>query len=197
MNDKLLGLLAATLLAGPMVADAATLHFDGNITYHNDVIVVGFTLDAPATNVRVWTDSFDNAVNFDPITALWNASTGTLISENDDNPNVDTASQTYYDSGFSLAALAAGSYYFTVAAYANFALGSQFSDGFAYDSQTPIALSSWCQPASHCGMGTYWSVWLDGVTSAEVVSTVPEPTTVALLGFGLAGLGLSRRRKTD
>lgn len=188
-------LVAATLLAGPMAVDAATLHFDGNIAYHNDVIVVGFTLDAAATNVRVWTDSFDDAVNFDPITALWNASTGALISQNDDNPSVDAATQTYYDSGFTLASLAAGSYYFTVAAFANFALGSQFSDGFRYDSEAPIALTSWCQPASHCGMGTYWSVWLDGVTSGEVISSVPEPATLSLVGFGLAGLGLSRRRK--
>ena len=69
MKKKLLAGLATGLfmmgIAGS--ASAASFTFDGNITYHNDIVQIGFSLDNDATDVRVWTDSFMNATNFDPI----------------------------------------------------------------------------------------------------------------------------------
>lgn len=44
-----------------------------------------------------------------------------------------------------------------------------------------------------CGATTRSVVWTFAVASRD--ATVPEPGTVALLGIGLAALGLSRRRK--
>jgi hypothetical protein len=191
-------LISAGLLAVAAPSQAATFHFTGTITYHNDVVTIPFTLDADATDVRVYTDSFHSALNFDPITALW-AGNGTLIAQNDDNPYINPAVQTYFDSGFSLSTLAAGDYFFTVATYSNWASGTNFSAGFTYSNQTPIPLTSWTQPASHFNMGNQWSVWLEGVSSAtnpnDPGSDVPEPSLLALLGLGLLGLGASRLRK--
>jgi hypothetical protein len=38
---------------------------------------------------------------------------------------------------------------------------------------------------------------IQGVSFDALLTTVPEPGTLALLGLGLAGLGLSRRRKAN
>ncbi|KQW40396.1 hypothetical protein ASC76_02880 [Rhizobacter sp. Root404] len=187
-------------------ANASDFHFTGNITNNTDVIQVAFHLDNAATNVAVWTDSFLNGINFDPITALWNVSAGgTLMGENDDNASIDPSTQTYYDSGFVLPSLAAGDYLFTVAAFPNFAAGNTLSQGFQLDGTTPIAIADWCQPAAaDCNAprlnqkGTFWSVRLSGVDSATVPPTtppVPEPETYALMLAGLAITAWAVRRR--
>ena len=198
---KLMIAAAVAALAGN--AQAALFNFTGNITYNTDVVQINFSLLNDATNVRVWTDSFKSGLNFDPITALWNLTTGARIAEDDDNDDVNPATQTYYDSGFTLASLAAGEYAFTVAAYANFA-GDSLSDPFAYETNgvTPVAIPDWCQPASdNCQnqKGTFWSVWLDGVDNAsnpdDPGNDVPEPGTMLLAGLGLSALAFVGRRK--
>jgi hypothetical protein len=153
------GFFIAAIVASLSVdGNAATFNFTGTISSANDVVTVPFTVDTAATNVRVWTDSFQSAANFDPITALWNATTGALLGQNDDNDTINPATQSYYDSGLAFGTLAAGSYFFTIAAFSNFAHGPNITDGFYNDG------SFYDYP------GRNWSVWLDGISSAS------EPT---------------------
>lgn len=104
----------------------------------------------------MWTDSYINGANFDPIVNVWHKNV--RIAQNDDNPTIDPANQTRYDSGIRLANLAVGTYVFTVSAYANFSTGANIGNGFLYDNQAPIPLDNWCQPASHCDMAKHFSL---------------------------------------
>lgn len=181
-------------------ANAALLNFTGDIEYHNDVVYTYFTLANDTTDIDIWTDSFQEGTNFDPIMTLWD-SAGNFIAENDDDDTINPATQTDYDAGFSSISLSAGDYFFTIATFDNFSDGSNISDGFLYDSETPIALEEWNQPANDVDMGPYWSVWLNGVdransTISSVVTPVPEPASLALFGLGLAGICFSRKKKT-
>lgn len=187
-------LISSACLLLSTQASSAVFNFTGEIEFHNDVIQTSFTLQNDAVGVRIWTDSYQGGANFDPITALWDEN-GNKLFENDDNSSVNPATQTIFDSGFSLANLAAGNYIFTIATYNNFSVSSLLSDGFSFDSEQPVGLSDWCQPASSCDMGGDWSLWLDGVDSASV-SPIPEPSTYALMlgGLGLVGFMAVRRR---
>ncbi len=182
------------------LAFAALFTFDGNITYHNDIVKIGFTLNGKTSDAKVWTDSYQNGVNFDPVTALWKkaGSDFTLIGFNDDDDTI-APGQTGYDSGFSLASLDAGEYLFTVGTYNNLNKGNLLSQGFVYDDDIPVVLTDWKQPANNNNMGSYYRVNFAGVSSAGnpgLVDPVPEPATMAIFGLGIIGLSaLGYRRK--
>jgi len=193
LNKLLAGLF---VLGFSAATQAATFTFSGNIANHNDIVRVDFNLANDANNVRVWTDSFlapsplQPGTNFDPITALWNTNTGARLGENDDNPNI-APGQTRFDSGFSLASLAAGDYFFTMAVFPNFSNGTNISNGFRSDAETPRALTT----------GTFWRINLDGVDGAAGPvnpnpSEVPVPGAVWLFGSALLGFAGFGRKKT-
>jgi len=161
------------------------MNFDGFISDYNDVVVTEFTVSSDQM-VSAWTDSFDSGANFDPITALW-AGDGSFIIQNDDNSGINPATQTYFDSGI-VQFLTAGTYFFSISVYNNFANpGLNILSGAS-------PFSGGCNGCTS-GPGLYYSQWFDGIESAQVISAVPEPASIALLGLGLAGLGFSRKKK--
>lgn len=188
----------ALLLAGALAHTASRADdftVSGQISFHNDVVQVDFTVAAPGP-VKIWTDSWQSGLNFDPTAALWVAS-GTdfaLLAVVDDDDTV-ASGQGFYDAGFSLPALAAGSYRVTVAAAFNAPLGTLLSQGFEYGTQTPILLSEWNQPSydpnANDQKGSFWRVNLANVDAA---AAVPEPGQWLLLGLGLAMIGWRSNR---
>ncbi|MDN3651689.1 DVUA0089 family protein [Thalassotalea ponticola] len=187
MKQKLLIIFIAILSLSMTAKSSANLiHLEGEIEYQTDVVHISFSIAQDTSDLRFWTDSFMNGLNFDPIAALWDSS-GVYIGQSDDNPFVNPETQTVYDSGFSLSFLAAGDYILTIASYSNFASGSHLSEGFRYDSLDPVPIEQ------HWTRGTgYYSVWLDGVDSARVVS---EPSTMMMVLLGLTGLVLRRFKR--
>ena len=189
----LVPLAAAVLLAAfPSVALsawAATFHFTGHLDAHNEVLRLPFVLGEDADDFRLWTDSYRDGGNFDPLAALWTAD-GRLIYWNDDDASIHPGTQTYADAGFALGGLSAGNYLLTLSLSENLPHGDLLTEGFRYDGETPIRLSD--LPFS---TGGNWSVWFTA-TQGEP-ERVPEPALLGLLGLGaLAAVRAGRRPKT-
>ena len=165
--NKIKKMFAISLLGLSSIAQANSYTFIGNLANYNDVVKINFSLAQAASNVRVWTDSFMNGDNFDPIVGLWNGTTGAKIAENDDNDTIGPG-QTYFDSGFKLTSLAVGDYFLTVASFPNFTKGENFSDGFNGGSNSDSSESARTSDSK-----TAYSVNIDGVelTTDENSST--------------------------
>jgi hypothetical protein len=200
MKKKLLAGLALgfSVVAMGNVASATDFDFSGALQAHNDVLLVNFTTNTDTT-VTLFSSSWDDG-GFDPMLGLWD-STGSLITWQDDGHNIGStlSNSVSYDHGdwdsYYSQFLTAGTYTVSLSTFFNTPNGSNLSDGFAYDSQTPIAFASWDQPMSGIRTGDYEFHVLN-VDTASSNQPVPEPATMLLFGTGLASLvGARLRRK--
>ena len=176
-------------------AHAVALSYSGQLVLNTDVAASDFSLADGLSDIRIWTDSYQGGVNFDPTLTLWRR-TGTdyvFIAQNDDDSTIGPG-QSAFDAGLSFASLGAGDYRVTVTASPYFAVGTVLSSGFAFDpaygpiESTSIAL--WNQPSydlnTNNQKGTNWSLQ---------VTAVPEPSTWLLMALGLAASGAVARRQ--
>lgn len=189
--------VALAVTTAALGTQAANFDLAGGIQFHNDLVQVDFLLATDGTDVKIWTDSWLSGLNFDPTAALWRKSGSdfTLLQAVDDDDTV-AAGQGFYDTGFVLPSLAAGRYRVTLGAAVNAANGTLLSQGFAYDSETPIALGQWDQPTydpnANDQKGGAWSLHFRNV---DQISAVPEPSAWLLLALGLAGVALMHRMR--
>lgn len=216
MKSKILGLLAVGLLAGPMAANAVPSIANGSLTgpIANGGVPPGWTVlsESPDTmdannNVGVPGLAFGAAPNATPDGGTWvglgregnffiesfgqsvaGFDVGTTYSLNWFAGNFGEGVGLGYIQPNAIEVLLDG---ISIGSGGVLALGSNwFAQGLSF-----VATSATQQLAFRLALGNKSYLSIDGISIGAANGTVPEPGTLALLGLGLAGLGLSRRRK--
>lgn len=151
---------------------------------------------------------------FDPVLSLFDG-TGAFLAEDDDDDNslgstaIDPGTGSAFDA-FIQTTLDAGTYTVVVSQFDNFfdgVLGDDISNGFQFDGGpanfTNLAPFPGCSEGIFCDFGGNNRSFLSNnepvsffaVNVVADAQAVPEPSTLALLGFGLIGAGLAYRRR--
>lgn len=191
--------IAAALALGVTLqgaALAASSSHGGTLANASSLAEISFSLATNATDVALWTDSYDDGANFDPILTLFKSVGGDWIlwEQNDDRNDLGSGvgsgilidpkpgQSVIGDATIAFTSLSAGDYRLFVSVYDNFHVagaGGSLSLGWTITSpQFPI------------NAGKAWHANIEYTPSAPV----PEPATWMMAALGLAALGWRRRQ---
>ncbi len=126
-----------------------------------------------------------------------------LIDRNDDaSTTLSTDGSIHFFDSYISSSLTSGDYFLAVGAF-GLSMNEVLS-GVNNDDTYPVscsgAIGEACVPQTPSDHGDYQITWSGDVeitSNPGSVASVPEPGTIALLGLGLLGLGISRKRKAQ
>jgi hypothetical protein len=210
-------LLATAILLLPAVhVQSANFSFSGTLNRDDNIQLFGFGLSSPST-VTIRTFAYNGGTNsagtvipaggFDTTVSLFNLSTGALLGFNDDGSvpplTINPVTGFAGDSLLTLS-LAAGTYQVALTEFDNVPNGN-FSAGFFEQGKGNFTPSlTGCPGTAFCavslsapGFSQRNGNWaLDILGATQIIALTPEPTSLMLFAFGLAGLGFLRKRET-